>query len=76
MQRVILLGEAVLAVLVPNGTHNEVDTERRKAEGASEGRAAAEVVLRGAVEVLEGQVRLWCMRRNGKCRTGTEHGQV
>ena len=57
----------MLAVLVANGTHDEVDPERREAEGASEGRAGAEVVPRRAVEVLEGQVRLWCMRRNGEC---------
>ena len=66
----ILLGEPMLAVLVANSTHDEVDSERRKAEGASEGRATAEVVLGRAVEVLEGQVRLWCMRQ--ECGTGHE----
>ena len=48
----------MLTVLVANGTHDEVDPDRRKAEGAGEGRAAAEVVLRGAVQVFEGKMRL------------------
>ena len=53
-----LLGEAVLAVLVANSAHDEEDSDRRKAERDAEGGAGAEVVLRRAVEVFEGQVRL------------------
>ena len=63
-----LLGEAMLAVLVTDSTHDEVDPDRREAKGASEGRAGAEVVLRGAVEVFEGKMRL----QDGKIRTGWE----
>ena len=61
-----LLGEAMLLVLVGDGAHHEVHARDREAESASEGRACAEVVVRGAVEVLEDEVRL----HGGTSRSG------
>ena len=75
-----LLGEAMLLVLVRDGAHHEVHARDREAEGASEGRACAEVVVRGAVEVLEDEVRLHGGtsrvggRRSGGAGVGEEGG--